>query len=298
MVKRKRASTTRAFEVTKVRRACRHVACRGAVFNSIFARDWMPLGVPETLTRLRRLWHARLSELEHAGWKRVQSRLSMQYMRNCPPFGVFTEDTTRVCRLPILCPFCFARLNVLDSYIRLETALFGSMHRKIGEIVIPSPHLKLIGFTRLYPLWPNEGIEWTTQSRKALIYTIKHLIAKYRHTETDVFSPLGGIVLHRTDMRVDNWPLIRSGVLLCDAQQMSAFPKEWEELREKRLLFIEQHDRSRITKSLLAEVVSRRFRYSAGLLSWPAEDVVAYLHSMRRMRLIAKYGICRHKHSK
>jgi len=290
----KNRGTTKAFEVTKVRWACRYMACRGAVLTRIFGKDWPSYGVPEAMGRLRRMWHKKLMLLEQAGWSRLKSRLNMQYMRNCPPFGVTTDDKSRRCDVQLLCPFCYARRNVLDSFMQLEMALFGSFHPQ-AKLVLPHKDLRLIEFTRIYPLWPHKGVPWSVDSRDALIYTVKQLIRQQRNTEVEYFRPIGGVVLHRMDMRKRNWPLIRSGVLIRDPSvgEIPALPKEWQELIDSRLLFIEKHPRDRINKTLLSRIVSRRFYYPSGLLTWPEEDVVAYVEGMRHVKMKAQIGICR-----
>lgn len=111
-------------------------ACRNAVLWRLLPRAdrlYTPAATVEAMATLRRMWYARLWKLQDAGWAparvgpegepRRYSR--MQFLRNCPPFGVAYNRTARCCHRIRVCPFCFAREIVGEAYAAMHYA----MHR-------------------------------------------------------------------------------------------------------------------------------------------------------------------------
>jgi hypothetical protein len=132
------------YRVIAVRRAYRYRAMRGAVFFPLFGANWLRRTPEESLSKLRRMWYKRIRSLKKAGWARLPDELATQYMRNCPPFGVITKSSARCCNVALLCPFCYARRYVLESFLAVERVLYGGT----DPAAKPAPGWNLVEFRR------------------------------------------------------------------------------------------------------------------------------------------------------
>lgn len=82
----------------------------------------------ESLIHARR---SRIEELVRAGWRitsrddlpRERKRLKVQYIRNCPPFGVPMSSIMQPCLQVRFCPFCFARRNIAGAIASIHHAV-------------------------------------------------------------------------------------------------------------------------------------------------------------------------------
>ena len=125
----------REYQIKKVRHYPADSASRHALAGLL---DDAQAVVPETtpagdeavgkaMLRLVATWRARLNVLRTLGWQRAAGP-HMFYCANCPPVGVHTFETTaHTCKDSQVCPFCWCRSNVYDTYERLRFAYYGHM---------------------------------------------------------------------------------------------------------------------------------------------------------------------------
>lgn len=76
--------------------------------------------VTEAVGRVLARWRGRCNVLRQTGWKGA-GEVKFQYMRNCPPAGVYMRPDTRTrfsraCRQTAVCPWCWARDVVKRTY--------------------------------------------------------------------------------------------------------------------------------------------------------------------------------------
>jgi hypothetical protein len=108
-----------------------HRACRSAVlWPLVCARpgEARP-SVPDAYARLQGQWRQRVRVLKQSGWsvlnataKDNHENSKLQWFRNCPPFGVEPSVRARVCHRIRVCPMCYAREVVAETYRALEFA--------------------------------------------------------------------------------------------------------------------------------------------------------------------------------
>ena len=68
-------------------------------------------------------WRGRLYALRKAGYPPLQKK-TYAYTRNCPPAGVWVDQSSRQCKLDRICPFCWGRTYVFECWNRLIPTLF------------------------------------------------------------------------------------------------------------------------------------------------------------------------------
>jgi len=71
---------------------------------------------------LQKLWRLRALVLGEHNWSRAEHGRGLQYLRNCPPFGVHYGERSRArhCGAVKVCPNCFARRNVMAAFRSTE----------------------------------------------------------------------------------------------------------------------------------------------------------------------------------
>ena len=79
-----------------------HRAMRYAVLAPLVgSADYIEHDIPKMLALLRQQWTARISAMANeAKWKPAMGK-GHYYLRNCPPFGVKTDDTFRRPRIRV-----------------------------------------------------------------------------------------------------------------------------------------------------------------------------------------------------
>lgn len=81
--------------------------------------------VGTAMLKLVRTWRARVHVLRTLGWGKVEGK-HFFYCVNCPPVGVHTfEKVANTCKNSQVCPFCWCRSNVYDTYERLRFTYYG-----------------------------------------------------------------------------------------------------------------------------------------------------------------------------
>jgi len=86
--------------------------------------------IVEATLKLIEQWRARVYALRAEGWKRPTGK-SLIYTLNCPPVGVLTNrQKLRPCNQYAVCPFCWCRRYVEETFNRLENAYYGEERKQ------------------------------------------------------------------------------------------------------------------------------------------------------------------------
>lgn len=81
--------------------------------------------ITESTLQLIEQWRGRVHALRGEGWERAVGK-NLIYTLNCPPVGVLTNrQKLRPCNQYAVCPFCWCRRYVEETFNRLEYAYYG-----------------------------------------------------------------------------------------------------------------------------------------------------------------------------
>lgn len=101
---------------------------------------------------LIKLWRGRLNELAAHRWRAMPDLAKYVFAANCPPLGVRVSGgkELRPCSHRSVCPWCWCRKNVRETFYRFSRVLYA------GAEDVPYPyHLVLIRTHRYYPDGPD-----------------------------------------------------------------------------------------------------------------------------------------------
>jgi hypothetical protein len=222
------------FEVTVVPQAERFRAARLAVLGpftkSAILHSANNFQIDDIYQKVRKRWHKVLEMLaQHlVVWSRIDNPLKEQYLRNCPPAGVVTEDKARHCDCPLLCPFWWGR-RIVEVFRAFERALWPDPKDKDYEGHLYKPFKeyrdhRLVYFSRAMPLatvpamkdYAKTHADHEDRVIEATTYGLSLVNRRSRRQEVDALRKNeGGVVLHRLLYRRTTMPVfVRSGVLL------------------------------------------------------------------------------------
>lgn len=245
-------------------------AMRDAVLGALFSPEiYQHTPQPLLLERLRGKWYTRLSQLRQKQWPAVASDMAWQYLRNCPPFGVATDQVARCCRHRF-CPFCWARDVTSQLYDRVLAQCFK------GQVSLP---VKLVLF--------KHRCEWSRSvSPEGLIATIKS--TRSRHTELN-YAPryLGAFITHSLEPFDKHYTLTRRTLVVMPEAAQLELPDAAD--IGAKIWAPEDH-----TRPTLVKLVAAATRYPDRLLSCPAADLIGYLEWTARVRMRSYLGNFRH----
>jgi hypothetical protein len=83
---------------------------------------------------LQQMWRLRVVKLGEKGWSRAAPKNGLQYLRNCPPFGVrFGErfGFAHRCDCRRVCPNCFAKGTILETLRSITWAFYLSNNKPV-----------------------------------------------------------------------------------------------------------------------------------------------------------------------
>ncbi len=287
------------YEVKDICGAYRYRAMHYAVFTPICGRKWLKHGrhgVCMCVKQLRKAWNVRLKELQAAEWMPLDTRRAHTYMRNCPPFGVRTDRMdTRPCKRASLCPNCYARYMVFDSFTYLEQVLYGTTdpftpdgHQRRSLY----PHMNVIDFK--IPITPDPELRLPPWTPYAITHEhcarLKHHMrannGEKRQTEVAALRVLAAAVLYKVYPESNQGVLktTRCGVIITPDDR---FPTDLADY------FAAEGGTWNVrstTKGDLCQAVVSAMSYPAKLLTAPAWEVAAMLDGLRRVHMIAQYG--------
>jgi hypothetical protein len=104
-------------------RTARYAVLR-PILNCMKKTPLLKLPLLDQHDHLQKMWRSRVVRLASGGWRRAQGK-NLQYLRNCPPVGVWLETRPRLCRCRRICPSCYARCTVAEAYKAARWAFFG-----------------------------------------------------------------------------------------------------------------------------------------------------------------------------
>jgi hypothetical protein len=219
------------------------VACREAVLKPILKgvkkKKLLKLPLERQHESLQRFWRLRATKLGHAGWVRGQAGTGLQYLRNCPPFGVSygTSNRARKCNCRRICPSCYARETVEEAYKSVEWAFY---MKSTKPVVVYD--LVLIRKS------------WTFTSSLPKIF---EAVKKQRHVYRDKFDqPVGSIIVSTIEPVEEGWKVQLSTIV-------AVAPSDKPDLGDadsKRL------SPDGMTKRKLAMAVGWALRYPLGMM--------------------------------
>lgn len=171
---------------------------------------------------LVRLWRKRVMELAEAGWSAAKDPIAIQYLRNCPPFGVSLkkgeERAFRCCR-PRYCPHCWAVEYVFRPFIALESFFYGPRRGDRSEddpAIIPGrENWRLYGFQVQRSLSPANGLPVSVDYVPAGLAAIKQIVKQHRTLPLfKSFVGDHGFTIHKIGFEDDRLILNYNGVAL------------------------------------------------------------------------------------
>ena len=244
-----------------------------AVLGSLFSSDvYSKYDVPKMLRDLRAQWHARLNALREEGWEKLQDAKALQFMRNCPPFGIETKESSIPCHYWRFCPFCWARTVVQALYNGLKDVCLPEGQNERGA---KRTDIWIIEFDRR-ELHPRETgkveklVSRLATERRSEIDQVPHLAAFVRHA---IYPSANKVCFSRRGLLVTeqkSWPTGIDGV----------------DVRIHKV----------VSRKLLCEVVGRVGRYPSALLRCPAKDLLKIIGETENVRLFSRFGRLRQSH--
>lgn len=299
------------FKVTSVYQATRHHATRAAVMYPLFGNAYRTgMGFDVGTSKLISLWRRRLGDLKKAGWGPLNGKVSNhQYMRNCPPQGVMTEDRSYPCNQARICPHCWAREYVLPGYMFLERMLYGSTDPldSDGAKKRPPPGIHLVSFLTRYvvdrPHYTDDqwlgAVSRSVEPKRSgnTEGPFRRYIRTHRYDETTLHAADAYVVLQRVNLEPDGRTIVleRGGMILtrkpfAEEHHRAVMEKRMEASKKSNLLY--RHAES-VTKAALAEGARIAFRYPRGMMYQPAKQVIQILNGLSaepKMRLFNRSG--------
>lgn len=274
------------FNLEKVLDSYRYKAARACVFTPLLGNTWFRDGnegiarIDEAIGKVQRMWRHRLVELRAAGnWKALAPKQALQYMRNCPPFGVVTTDRAYACDRGLICPFCYARNYAIKAFKQVEDFLYWD-----GETHMHKPR-RVDGTLVAFSISRRFSLHKQPFTAKALLTCwcprLRVHINKTRKREVDLGAAVRAMVMHRIEPEDDCLRVTRSGLMYVKR----VLPRSFLESEKDRLEVIAQP-----SKKVLYEVFPHLFRYPESMLKCPPEIAAGILTGMHRFCLFSTYG--------
>jgi hypothetical protein len=115
--KPKRRKSDRPFPVKALPMQLEWRLARRVIMEALYPkRPWWK-DLPDAIDRVLRRWRLCVNRLAHDGWAATKRRPRRIFMRNCVP-SLAVHDTGGPCQVcnTLPCPWCWARLRVLELY--------------------------------------------------------------------------------------------------------------------------------------------------------------------------------------
>lgn len=233
------------------------VACREAVLKPILKgvkkKQLLKLPLEQQHESLQRFWRLRVAKLGQEGWKRAQPGDGLQYLRNCPPFGVSygPENRSRRCRCRRVCPNCYARETAEEAYKSTEWMFYMKNNKPVV----------------IYDLLTLRR-SWTFDVPLDRIF---EAVRKQRNCYRDKFKKPGGcIIVETVEPAKAGWK-IQMGMVV------AAVPKDQPDLSSAE---VRRLPASEMTKRKLAMAVGWALRYPLGMMYGDVSRVAQLLKAI------------------
>jgi hypothetical protein len=282
----KRRGVTR-FRIFCVRDAYRHRAAIGAVVPRVTGVS--PLDDPQAaFDAVRGRWLSTVRKLGEAGCGMVPTWTAATYMGNCPPFSVRCGERARVCGRAFLCPFCYARQNVLDPFRRLEKLLFGVSGKYTGpdgHVLRPLDENYRVFWFRVATTGVSSGVPWSLDTVGEHAAVAYRWVRAHRKYEVNLFDCVGGYVVHHVYPSPEKARMVlnRCGVLVLPEDPN---PEALEAYRAKGI----ECGVLPPSKQSLAEGFTSAIYYPGEMLKIDPAWLGRFIDERPRVRLTAFYG--------
>jgi hypothetical protein len=299
------------FDLQQVRGAQRYNTARLSIINPLvgFGAGEEGHKIPVAMARIQALWRARATELFQAGWPQISTPRRLQFVRNCPPVGFLRGSETQFnpCKMPRVCPFCHARLNVEEPFERLETLLFGSTDPTDanGETKRPPPGVHLSAFRTTHYFGPGKDEVWgeaflarvggiTRVRGKNQLGRLRVRIRTWRKADYTLANPLAGAVIHCVYPAPARQKvvLVRGGVVLTTRPVTpDAFRSSLRAAAGNKDLRTFLRNYEYPTKKALRDAFLFAASYPAALMTCPCDDLIPLLEGLRKRKDVPKSGL-------
>ena len=255
------------------------VACREAVLKPILKgikkKQLLKLPLEKQHESLQRFWRLRAAKLGHEGWVRAQAGTGLQYLRNCPPFGVSygSTDRSRKCSCRRVCPNCYARETVEEAYKSVEWAFY----MKSSKPVV------------IYDLVAVRK-SWTFDVPLGKVF---EAVKEQRHVYRNKFKkPIGSIVVSTIEPAATGWKVQLSTIVAADLKD----EPDLGDAASKRLPV------DGMTKRKLAMAVGWALRYPLGMMYGDVTRTAGLLQALSkggaRVRQYVSSGAMKNKNNR
>jgi len=236
----------------------------------------------KVMARLRKMWQARLYALRKAGWRKLPTHRALAYAANCPPFSVETSTKQRCCRLSWICPFCYARDNVIEPFRAAERYLFGPRKSNVPL----RPELRIVWFSTAEHSIRDPQFKLVPAALPHHAAFVRGMM-KSRKSEVNHFSAAAGVANYQLSPLGDGGVGVRrTGVLLVP---------ESEALRAAIATYLASGGKCSEeplppTKKSLFDAFCRGMQFNRSALYSPPEAAATLLNATRGFRYRTIYG--------
>lgn len=225
------------------------------------------------------------SKFRVGGVLQVASAKDWSYLLNCPPINVRTKQRSRVCNKIELCPFCWGRERVIETYKAVTYALYGTFRSKqfncqtgLLETVLPRPY----DFMEVISTWkaPFAGQDLKTWLASTLAERRKFL---------QKIPAKGTFALSVLEPSKDHW-LLSTRILAMIP--IGYVPDVNSKTEEDYTLSVKVQAAD---KKVLAAILGRVARYPVGLFDRSVDDkrIAEAMEARKGLRLSALTGLFR-----
>jgi hypothetical protein len=217
-------------------------AARDAILGRLYVTNSQhqpsdPAYKPQAL-RLLSDWRDRVTALARLGWLGAKGA-SASYARNCPPCLVEWSGSTakkRCCLEYAICPWCWARVNVSQTYARLQRArqALGAVGNRCEEFRYLSLNIReeLPDLNEVIQYATEVGLilcnTWIAMREKCEAFGACAYVSVYpfRHRYRALYRAVGIVDadFHSTSDRVRTEPMTEQG-LLTAVTRYAAYPR-------------------------------------------------------------------------
>jgi len=241
--------------------------------------------IAESTLKLIEQWRDRVYVLRSEGWKRPTGK-NLIYTLNCPPIGVLTDKKTRPCNQYAVCPFCWSRHYVQETFDALKYAYFSRDAKR------PLPlDLVEVTATELLPTdeWNLHGLFQFIQEHRAEF--LREFLPNEGAFQLYTIEPSDP----RDRSRSPHWKFQQRVLAMIDPLQEDP-PTKGEYVGQRRV--VRRHHG--VTRKKLGMAVGRTCLYPTQMMRGPKAAVVELLERKRAwggtgFRMSGYYGLLRNK---
>ena len=230
----------------------------------------------KALIRLIKLWRERVGQLRKLEWRPVSKRGWIHHV-NCPPPFAYTRERSRPCTKYLVCPFCWSRGVVAETYKRAEFSLYGT-HRKYktdpqsGENVVIKPKM-----WDLVEIVEQRYVSRISRNKPTINKLVKKgVVAKrlyHNLLEAESFGDYGLVTVEPLPDNDKDWLVMQRYLLLINPGLVDDVLPE-----TSQTTMVHRH-KFGVSRETLAAAVGRVCRYPSGMLLGSPEDVLQVIHA-------------------